>query len=97
MEKSPLTIAIGILLSLSLITLLGRFHEGSPMLGVLVGADLEETRVLSELYDDSPDTLNLELACATLNRGIYTQADVQQKIHWQAAFLTLDCPFNGEE
>ena len=86
-----LTITMGLLLSLSVMILLGRVQEEEPILEGLVDYNSHQATTLYALYDDYRDALKPELACIALNQAIHAQEDKQQKIRWEEEFLTSAC------
>ncbi len=91
MFKSRFTIAMSLLLSILLMTLLGRIQDERPILEGLVDANSEEAFAMYELYEDYHEAPKVEAACVALNQAIHMQTDEQKKIRWEAEFLTLDC------
>ena len=91
MFKSSLTITMGLLLSILLMTLLGHFQDGKPILGGFIDAHSEEAEALYTLYEDYCESGKPKLACVALNRAIYAQVDEQEKTRWEKEFGTARC------
>ena len=91
MFSKNLTIIMGLLLSLSLILLLGRIQEGQPILGGLVDANPEEAEALYALYENYREAEKPELACVALRHTVDAQLNTQKKRHWKAEFNALPC------
>ncbi|MCZ6678609.1 MAG: TIM barrel protein [Candidatus Poribacteria bacterium] len=91
MFSQNLTIIMGLLLSLSLILLLGRLREGQPILGGLVDANPEEAEALYALYENYREAEKPELACVALRHAVDAQLNTQKKRHWKVEFNALPC------